>query len=130
MNENILCNGRKLRIEFACRANGTMPAKEFYDGELSESERRKLNPPIQRLADDGRVANEERFKKVDGTEELWEFKLHQVRIPGFFLPGGRFVLTHGLRKKKDRLPKSEIKLAETIRKEHITREQSRCVRLQ
>jgi hypothetical protein len=122
MNENILCTGRKIRIEFAIRANGTMPAKEFYDDNLSESERRKLNPPIQRLADDGRVANEERFKKVEGTDELWEFKLHQVRIPGFYLPGGRFVLTHGLRKKKDRLSMSEIKIAQAIRNEHITRE--------
>jgi len=68
-----------------------MPAKDFYVNELSEQERGKLKPPITRLADDGRVENRERFKKVEGTEELFEFKLHQIRVLGFFLPGGRFV---------------------------------------
>jgi phage-related protein len=123
MARQILCAGRKITIEFATRSNGTVPAKEFYDNDLSEEERTKLKPPLSRLADDGYVANKERFKKVEGTEELWEFKLHQVRIPGFYLPGGRFILTHGLRKKQDRLPKSEIETAKTIRAEHIKREQ-------
>jgi Gp49-like protein DUF891 len=122
MAQTILCSGRKIQIEFAVRANGTMPAKEFFDNDLTELERQKLRPPMARLADDGRVANEERFKRVEGTKELWEFKLHQVRMPGFYLPGGRFVLTHGLRKKKDRLSKSDIEVAETIRGEHIGRE--------
>ena len=123
MARQILCAGRKITIEFAVRSNGTIPAKEFYDNDLSEQERIKLKPPISRLADDGHVANKERFKKVEGTKELFEFKLHQVRIPGFFLPGGRFVLTHGLRKKQDKLPESEIDIAEAIRAEHIRREQ-------
>jgi phage-related protein len=124
MSSHILCSGRKFTIECAIRSNGTMPAKDFYDHELSNQERAKLKPPITRLADDGRVDNKERFKKVEGTEELFEFKSHQVRILGFFRPGGRFVLTHGLRKKQDRLPKTEIKMAETIRAEHIKREQN------
>ena len=124
MSNHILCSGRKFTIEFAIRSNGTMPAKEFYDNELSEQERAKLKPPITRLADDGRVDNRERFKKVEDTDELFEFKSHQVRILGFFLRGGRFILTHGLRKKQDKLPKGEIKIAETIRAEHINREQN------
>jgi len=83
MSSHILCSGRKFTIEFAIRSNGTMPAKDFYDNELSEQEGTKLRPPITRLADDGRVDNKERFKKVEGTEELFEFKSHQVRILGF-----------------------------------------------
>lgn len=123
MANQILCAGRRIKIEFAVRSNGTMPAKDFYDNDLSEEERIKLKPPFTRLADDGHVANRERFKKVEGTKELWEFKLHQVRMPGFFLPGGRFILTHGLRKKQDKLPKGEIDIAEKIRAEHVKREQ-------
>ncbi|HKV23944.1 MAG TPA: type II toxin-antitoxin system RelE/ParE family toxin [Candidatus Acidoferrum sp.] len=122
MSQNILCCGRKLSIEFAIRANGSMPAKDFFDTDLTESERLKFRPPVMRLADDGLVANEERFKKVEGTKDLWEFKLHQVRILGFYMPGARFVLAHGLRKKKDRLSKSDIEVAETIRREHIARQ--------
>jgi len=99
-----------------------MPAKEFFDQDLTELERQKLRPPMTRLADDGRVANEERFKKVEGTDGLWEFKLHQVRMLGFYMSGGRFILTHGLRKKKDRLSNSDIEMADAIRMEHIGRE--------
>lgn len=128
MARQILCAGRRIAIEFAVRSNGTIPAKDFYDNDLSEEERAKLKPPFTRLADDGHVANKERFKKVEGTLELWEFKLHQVRMPGFYLPGGRFVLTHGLRKKQDKLPKSEIEAAHTIRAEHIKREKEQEAR--
>jgi len=77
---------------------------------------------MARLADDGRVANQERFKRVEGTDGLWEFKLHQIRIFGFFLSGGRFILTNGVRKKQDRLSKSDIAVAEAIRGEHISHE--------
>lgn len=122
MSQNVICCGRKLSIEFAIRANGSMPAKDFFDTDLTETERQKFKPPMMRLADDGRVANEERFKKVEGTKGLWEFKLHQIRILGFYSTRGSFVLTHGLRKKKDRLSKSDIEVAETIRKEHIARQ--------
>jgi len=46
-----------------------MPAKDFYVNELSEQERGKLKATNHRLADDGRVENRERFKKVEGTED-------------------------------------------------------------
>jgi hypothetical protein len=117
MADSLLLRGQKLQIEFAIRSNGTMPAKDFYDNDLSDAERRKLLPPMVRLAETRLVSNKEHFKKIEGTEELWEFKSHQVRLIGFFLPGGRFVLAHGLRKKQDRLAAKDIKLADEIRKE-------------
>lgn len=122
MSECILCRGQRIRIEFAVRRNGSMPAKDFFDNGLTELERHKLRPPMARLADDGRVANQERFKKVEGTNGLWEFKLHQIRIFGFFLSGARFILTNGIRKKQDRLSRSDIAVAEAIRGEHISHE--------
>lgn len=124
MSQSLLLQGRKLKIEFAIRANGRMPAKEFYDTDLSDSERRKLRAPMERLAEDGWVGNDERFKKVAGTRGLHEFKLHQVRIFGFFQPGGRFILTNGIRKKHDRLSLTDIEVAEQIRREHLAGEGS------
>jgi Phage derived protein Gp49-like (DUF891) len=117
MADNVLLEGERLRIEFAIRANGKMPAKEFYDSELSDSERRKLRPPMVRLAQDGRVSNREHFKKV--KDELWEFKSYQVRLIGFFLTSGAFALAYGIRKKQDRLSKADVKTAEEIRKEYL-----------
>lgn len=117
MADSLLLRGQKLQIEFAIRSNGTMPAKDFYDNNLSDKERRKLRAPMELLAETMRVSNREHFKKIEGTEELFEFKSHQVRLIGFFLPGGRFVLAHGIRKKQDRLSARDIRLADEIRKE-------------
>src|SRR6516162_8666768 len=118
MARQILCAGRRITIEFAVRSNGTMPAKDFYEHDLSEEERTKLKPPFARLADDGYVANKERFKKVEGTKEMWEFKLHQGRRRSLNTAGGPFIVTQGLEKKEIMVQKGEVVPAEKIRAEH------------
>jgi Phage derived protein Gp49-like (DUF891) len=115
--DNFLLEGQKLQIVFAIRANGSMPAKEFFDNELNDAERRRFRPPMERLAETRNVTNREHFKKVEGSEELWEFKSHQLRILGFYMPDGRFALAYGLRKKQDRLRPADIQVADQIRKE-------------
>ena len=123
--DNLLLAGHKLHIIFAIRTNGSMPTKEFFDNELSDSERRKFRPPMERLAESRYVANREHFKKVEGTEHLWEFKSHQIRLLGFYLDDGRFALVHGIKKKQDRLRGSDIEIAEQVKKEFIAYEAAR-----
>jgi hypothetical protein len=100
-----------------------MPARDFCYGELDESDRAKVLALFQRLADTGRITNEEKFKRVEGTE-LFEFKSFQVRLLGDFRPGHRFVVTHGLRKKKDKHSKTDIDTAWTLLKENDQAERS------
>lgn len=62
----------------------------------------------------------EKFKKVEGTEGLFEFKSFQDRIPAFYDGNerdgrGRLIMTHGFRKKGDRMPPAELKRAEQLR---------------
>ena len=118
MAVNVLCVGRKLTVEFAVRSDGTMPAKLFFDS-LDPQDKRKLMVLFQWLADEGRIVNREKFKKVEGTQGLFEFKSFQIRMPGFFTPDRRFVITHGFRKKKDAFPKSEVEIAYRIRDENL-----------
>jgi hypothetical protein len=58
---------------------------------------------------------DEKFKKIEGTVDLFEFKSFQIRIPCFFVPGGRILLTLGLIKQADRLRQREIVRAREIK---------------
>ncbi|HXJ14016.1 MAG TPA: type II toxin-antitoxin system RelE/ParE family toxin [Candidatus Limnocylindrales bacterium] len=122
--DNLLLAGEKLAIVFAVRTNGSMPAKDFFDGELTDAERRKFRPPMERLAETRRVENREHFKKVEATN-LWEFKSHQIRLLGGYLDDGRFALAHGIKKKQDRLKSSDIQVAEEILREFVHGEKER-----
>lgn len=76
------------------------------------------------LANRGRISSKEKFKKLADRRGLaiWEFKRFQLRFLGGFAPGERFVVTHGLRKKRDELRPRELDRAARILREHFSRE--------
>ncbi len=103
-----------------------MPAREFYLG-LSDKEKAKVNTLFKRLTESGKITNREKFKQLGPkagpqARGLWEFKSSQIRFIGDFRRGGRFIVAHGTRKKKDDLPQSEIEKALRILSEHDARE--------
>lgn len=104
---------RGLRFTIECMAmdDGTCPAGEFLDG-LSDSDRTKVDLLFEYLGDQGELRNKEKFKVVEGSDKVFEFKSFQIRILGFFAPGYRFILAHGVRKKRDKLKVSDVKTAE------------------
>jgi len=58
------------------------------------------------------VRDEEKFRSEgDG---IWVFKKFQDRIYCYF-DGNKVCMTHGLKKKRDRVPPSELKKAKDIR---------------
>ena len=75
---------------------------------------------IKRLADEGKVANREQFKRIEGTD-FYEFKNFQIRMPCYFHAGGRLILTHGFMKKKDWISPEEIDRMKRIRDEYEKR---------
>ncbi len=104
-------------IEYAVRANGSMPAKEFVES-LEDSDQRKFGVLFDKLAAVGIISNTEQFKQVRG--KIWEFKRHQARI-GCFQVGRKWILTHGFIKKKDRWSNDEIEKANNVMAEHLHR---------
>lgn len=78
---------------------------------------------FNKLGEQGWIANKEHFKKIEGTE-FFEFKNFQIRMPCYFLPGNLVVITHGFRKKGERIPPSEIDRAARIKEEDIVRSQN------
>jgi phage-related protein len=120
MADHIVCRGSKLTIEFAVCADGNVPAMRFFDS-LPQQDKRKLLVLFDRLAEFGQILNREKFKKIEGTNGLFEFKSFQIRMPGFYTTDGRFVITHGFRKKQDAISKAEIETAYEIRQQHLSR---------
>ncbi len=118
-DSSLVVRGTMRTIEYAVRLNGSMPAKEFIENDLSLIEQASLVALFRRMADHGSVPNREQFKHVEN--EIFEFKKHQIRV-FCFRKGDRWLLTNGYRKKKDRLDPSEVRRAKRIMKEHLQRE--------
>lgn len=106
--------GPKISV-FALRlADGSCPALEFFQNDLSDEEKATLLSLITRLASLGELRNAKRFKKLEGTDKLMEFKDHQVRVFCCFAGKSRMFLLFGLRKQKDRHRPADIKRAERM----------------
>jgi len=113
-------------VEWAVDGRDSMPAREFYE-DLDDKDKAKIQALFQRLAEHGEIRNREKFRQLGkkaGPEgrDLWEFKSFQIRFLGDFRPGKRFVVAHGLRKKRDDLPKADIYRAVRILAEPDERE--------
>lgn len=121
VDSNIVVRGNQRTIEYAICADGSMPAKEFVDA-LAEGEQRRLDTLFRRMADTGKIFNEEQFKHEKG--KIYGFKRYQIRI-GCFQSEKRWILTHGFIKKDNRWPRSQIERAVRIMEEHLKREAAR-----
>jgi phage-related protein len=67
----------------------------------------------------------EYFKKLQGTENLWEVRIQFgndiFRLLGFFDAGKLIILTNGFSKKTQKTPAREIHLAEQRMRDHLKR---------
>jgi phage-related protein len=69
------------------------------------------------------------FKKLEGTDGIWEVRADLGRDPfrllGFFDKGNLVILTNGFAKKSQNTPVSEIKLAEQRKTAYLTRDRKK-----
>lgn len=106
--------GSKFSIELLLKGDGSSPVGEFLEA-LSTSDRKKVDALFNLMGEKGRITNNEKFKKIEGSEKIFEFKSFQVRLLCFFAGSGRLVICRGLIKKKDRHDKQDIQFAEECR---------------
>lgn len=106
--------GNSFSIEVLVLDDGSSPVREFLSS-LEQSQRRKIDVLFELLATRGKITNDEKFKKIEGTQ-LFEFKSHQIRLICFFTKDKRVVLCHGLFKKKDKHKPNDLGHAENLRK--------------
>jgi phage-related protein len=110
-------------VTFYTTANGNCPVKEFLDS-LPGKAAQKVTWVLS-LLEDLDIVPSSYFKKLVGTEEIWECRIQSgsniYRIFCFFQSNAMVVLTHGLVKKSQKTPRQEIKKAQTYRKDFLKR---------
>jgi len=94
---------------------------KFYEG-LNLDVRKKFNWTLQLIATIERVP-EKYFKHMTGTSGLYEIRVEVgsniYRVFSFFDKGQLVILVNGFQKKTQKTPKSEIELAEKLKKQYF-----------
>ena len=93
-------------------ASGDYPVQEFVDS-LEIKAQSKVKDSIKLLQEFGIRLGLPHVKKLTSTE-LWELRIvgsNNLRVLYIAMIGKTFVLLHGFKKKKDKIPPKEIKTA-------------------
>lgn len=110
-------------VIFYKTADGKCPIQDFLDslpGKVTQKVAWVLS-----LLEDLKVVPSTYFKKLVGTEEIWEcriqFASNAYRIFCFFEGNSVVILTHGFAKKSQKIPQHEIERAEAYRRDYFKR---------
>lgn len=110
-------------VHFYRTPTGHCPVEEFLDA-LSGKQAQKV-VWVLRLVEELESVPAQYFKKLGGTEDLWEIRAQHggdtFRMLGFFESPAVLVLTSGFAKKSEKIPRREINVAETRRREYLRR---------
>jgi phage-related protein len=111
-------------IRFYRTRSGRSPVEEFLDS-LSGKQAQKVIWVLRLVEELERVPTQY-FKKLTGTEELWEVRAQHggdtFRLLGFFGGSRLVVLVSGFSKKSQAVPRQEIALAEERRRDYLKQE--------
>src|SRR5437868_3592521 len=116
----LVYDGEIFSIEFYMGEDGSSPAEDWLESQPMKMQQ-KFAALFAMLGDVGKIFNEQKFKHLTGTDQLFEFKADQGRVLCFFFIGKRVILTHGFLKKKDKTPKGEIERAEKLKADFTAR---------
>jgi len=109
-------------VIFYRTVDGKCPVQEFIDS-LPGKVAQKI-VWVFKLLEDLEIVPSFYFKKLVGTEEIWEcriqFGYNTYRIFCFFIDNS-VILTHGFIKKSQRTPAGEIERAEAYRRDFFKR---------
>jgi len=110
-------------ITFFKTEDGKCPVEEFLDS-LPGKVAKKI-VWVLKLLEDLEMIPASYFKKLPGTEEIWECRIQLgsniYRIFCFFTGSSKMILTHGFIKKSRKTPIAEIERAEAYRREYLSR---------
>lgn len=102
--------------------SGDQPVEDFFKS-LDEKARLKISRTLDLLEEFGLEGAYPHVKKLTGTS-LWELRIlgaDSIRVLYITITGKIFLLLHGFKKKKQKTPPKEIKIAEGRLKEYQSR---------
>lgn len=110
-------------VTFYKTDDGKCPIQNFLDS-LPGKVAQKVTW-VLKLIEDMDVVPATYFKKLTGTEDIWECRIvfgsNAYRIFCFFAGNSVVVLTHGFVKKSQKTPKAEIEKAQYYRRDFLER---------
>lgn len=117
MNTKDCYTGNKKAIQLLVLDNGSCEAEEFLNN-LDKSDRRKVDVLFEMMGEHGKISNREKFKKLEGTDGIFEFKSFQIRLL-CFLHLNCVIICRGVQKKKDKHDRGDISYAETCKRNFL-----------
>jgi len=109
-------------VIFYITVDGKCPVQEFLDSLPGKIAQKIVW--VLRLLEDMGIVPASYFKKLGGTEDIWECRIqfgsNAYRIFCFFMDNS-VVLTHGFVKKSQKTPAGEIERAEAYRRDFFKR---------
>ncbi len=113
----------KRTVTFYKTIEGECPVQDFLDS-LPGKVAQKITWVLSLLEDLDFIPSTY-FKKLTGSEEIWEcrvqFGSNAYRLLCFFADNSEVVLTHGFIKKSQKTSKNEIERAESYRRDFLRR---------
>ena len=110
-------------IGFYRAESGASPIEEFLDS-LSGKQAQRV-AWVLRLIEEIDSVPAQYFKKMAGTEDIWEVRVQSgtdtIRLLGFLFGSHSLVLTNGFGKKTMKVPRREIALAEQRKRDYFNR---------
>ena len=104
--------------------SGRFPIEEFLDS-LSSKEAQKV-VWVLNLVEELEYVSTKYYKQLQNTDGIVEIRVqigkNHFRLLGFEHNGNFVVLTNGFKKKDQKVPKSEIELAQKRRKDYLKNE--------
>lgn len=111
-------------IKFYKLPSGKSPIEDFLDS-LSSKEAQKV-VWVLNLVEELEYASAKYYKQLQNTDGIIEIRIqigkNHFRLLGFEHKAAFVVLTNGFKKKDQKVPKSEIELAQQRRKEYLENE--------
>jgi len=109
------------KILFYKLPSGKSPVEIFLDS-LSAKEAQKVTWVLMLIEEQEQVSTKY-YKQLSNTDGIVEIRIqlakNNFRLLGFEHNGSLVVLTNGFRKKDQKVPKSEIELAQQRKKEYL-----------
>jgi phage-related protein len=110
-------------IHFYRTASGDCPVEEFLMN-LGSKQAQKIAWVLRAVRDLPMVPRQY-FKKLEGTEDIWEVRAEfggdAFRLLGFWSEGRFIVITNAFAKKSQKTPEREIALAEQRKRDYLNR---------
>jgi len=98
-------------VEYKESGKRVCPTLDFFHQQYRNESLPRLTQLLETTAIEGPKWIDTKFKKVEGTDDLYEFKTFQLRLFCFFDGGDLIICSHGTVKKRDKADPSDIKAA-------------------